>query len=119
MAGYLIGPYGGAMTGGLGVGLNAVINGSPITVTALFPIIIMGFAAGYIGKNPNVILTSLTIIIGHSLNILYFARLGLISDLWEKYFFMALSLLSETAFDIVIIIILITILKKTFRKERW
>ncbi|PRR82742.1 ECF transporter S component [Clostridium vincentii] len=119
VAGYLLGPYSGAMTGGIGVGLNVLINGSPITVAAMVPIMIMGFAAGYVGKNRNILLTSLTIIIGHSLNILYFIRLGLISSLSEKISVIALSLLSEAAFDIVIIITIITSLKKFFRKERW
>lgn len=119
VAGYLYGPYSGAMTGGIGVGLNALINGSPITVAAIFPIMIMGFVAGYVGKNRNIFLTSLTIIIGHILNILYFVRLGLINDLSENFALTVLSLLSESAFDIVIIITITTSLKKFFHKERW
>lgn len=119
VAGYLFGPYSGAMTGGIGVGINALINGSPITVAAIFPIMIMGLVAGYIGKNGKILITSLTIIIGHSLNVLCFVRLGLISNLSENVTLTALSLLSESAFDIVIIITLTTMLKKVFHKERW
>lgn len=118
VAGYLLGPMSGFMVGAFGVSINTLINASPITAIAIFPIMVMGYLAGYIGKSRNIFITSLTIIVGHCLNILYFYRHGQIKI--QNISLMSLSILSESAFDIALIVMLLSILsKKYYQKERW
>lgn len=118
IAGYLFGPMSGFIVGAFGVGINTLINASSITLIAIFPIMMMGYLAGYIGKFRNTFIASLTIVVGHCLNILYFYRHGQIE--LENSSLITLSILSESAFDIVLIVMLLNILsKKYYQKERW
>lgn len=118
VAGYLLGPMSGFLVGAFGVSINALINASPITVTAIFPVMVMGYLAGYIGKSRNIVIASLTIIVGHGLNILYFYRHGLIEI--QNIPLMSLSILSESAFDTVLIVMLLSLSsRKYYQKERW
>lgn len=120
ISGYLLGPWSGFLTSAFGVGTTALVSGSPITTAAIVPMMAMGYVAGYVGRKGNIFLTSLTILVGHSMNILYFLRLGLITIDPDKVMLTVLSLLSESAFDIVMIIILTTLLRKKFyQRERW
>lgn len=118
VAGYLLGPMSGFVVGAFGVGINTLVNASSITSIAIFPIMIMGYLAGYVGKVRNIFIASLTIIVGHFLNILYFYRHGQIE--LENSSLISLSILSESAFDIVLIVIVLNLLSKQYyRKERW
>jgi len=118
VAGYLLGPMSGFVVGAFSVGINTLINASPITAIAIFPVMMMGYVAGDIGQSRNIFMAALTIMVGHFLNMIYFYRHGQIEI--QNISLVSLSILSESAFEIVLIMISLSILsKKYYQKERW
>ena len=121
LAGYFYGPKSGFFAGGIGTALASLIGASIWDGLAIFPHIVMGLTAGWvITKSRSDFLCSLTIIIGHTVNILFFVRLELMSISIDNIGDILLGLLTETMIDIIVILFLTSILKRwLFQKERW
>lgn len=116
IAGILLGPAAGALVGLVGTAVNGFMTpaGNPFERAAVIPHAIMGLAAGLIGAR-SVVAGSLTIIIGHVLNILVFVLIGLlpIAAVTVAVFFVGLAF--ETAVDLVVILIAVPLLKRAVR----
>jgi uncharacterized membrane protein len=120
LAGYFYGPLSGAVTGGVGTALSALLRASLFDGTAIFPHILMGAAAGWMGKSRAEILSSTTILIGHILNMLFFLRLGVITIPPDRVASTLLGLATETMIDIVAIVLVIALLKRwLYQEHRW
>jgi len=79
LAGILFGRKAGFSVGLFGTFFNALVTGSPFEFAAIVPHLIMGWTAGALKENSNTFWASLSIILGHLLNILVFLIVGLIS----------------------------------------
>lgn len=120
VAGYVYGPVSGALAGLLGTGLSAVIVPDMYDLLAIFPHTIMGIAAGVAGRSRQQLLSALTILIGHALNILFFWRFDMLEI--KSPYILTLGLVTETTIDVVAIIFLIVLLQKRIYREneqRW
>ncbi len=120
LAGYFYGPVSGALAGGAGTAISALLRASMFDAMAVFPHAVMGAAAGWAGKSRSEVLSAATIIIGHALNMLFYLRLGVLTVPPERVSLTLLGLAAETMVDIVAIILVILLLKKhLYQKERW
>lgn len=120
LAGYFYGPLSGAVAGGVGTALAALLRASLFDGTAIFPHILMGATAGWMGKRRAEILSSTTILIGHSLNMLFYLRLGVITIPPEQVGSTLLGLATEAMIDIVAIVLVIALLKRwLYQEHRW
>ena len=120
LAGYFYGPLSGAVAGGVGTALAALLRVSMFDGLAIFPHIAMGLAAGWTGKYRSEILSSITILVGHALNMLFFLRLELFTIPAEEVGVTLLGLAAETMIDIITIVLVIVLLKRwLYHTERW
>jgi len=120
LAGFFFGPWCGAIAGGAGTGIAALLTGSIYTALAIVPHTIMGAVAGWTGKYRSEFLTASTILIGHFLNMLLYIRTGVITIPTEKIGVTLLGLATESMIDIIAIVLLILLLKRhLYCKERW
>lgn len=117
LSGILFGKRTGAIVGFLGTLINALITGSSFEYFAILPHTIMGYFAGFFKERTNNILASLSIIIGHALNIVSYLVIGILSisnfqnsDFW-------LGIIYETIFGIISIIILAYLYEGIFCKK--
>ena len=118
VAGILFGPSTGFLTGIIGTGLNALTPaGSAFEIAAIIPHGIMGFYAGILRKSLPSPICSLTVIIGHSLNLIVFILFGLmqVTAVLQPSFWYGLSY--EIFINIVAIIILIGLYRIAFAKN--
>lgn len=121
LAGYFYGPWSGAVAGGMGTALSALIRVSMWDGLAIFPHIIMGFAAGWVfNKYRSEFLSALTVIIGHILNMLFYVRLELLTISPDDIGVTLLGLATEITIDVVAIILIIALFKKwIYSTQRW
>jgi uncharacterized membrane protein len=120
LAGYFYGPLSGAVAGGVGTALAALLRASLFDGAAIFPHILMGAAAGWMGKRRAEILSSTTILIGHALNMLFYLRLGVLTIPSERIASTLLGLATEAMIDIVAIVLVIALLKRwLYQEHRW
>jgi len=112
LAGYFYGAAGGAVAGGVGTALAALGRVSLFDGMAILPHAVMGIAAGWTGQRRADLLASLTILIGHGLNMLFFLRLKLITIAPEDVGLTLVGLAAEALVDMVAIVLMITLLKK-------
>lgn len=120
LAGYFYGPVSGAIAGALGTGISAILAPDLYDAMSILPHAIMGIAAGYTGAGRNQLLTGLTVLIGHTLNVFVYWRFNLlVIDHLNTLF---LGIITETTIDLVAIILAIVLLHKRLYKEniqRW
>jgi len=120
LAGYFFGPWSGAIAGGAGTGIAAILGGSVFNYLAIIPNAIMGAVAGWTGKFRSEFLTASTILVGHALNMLVFIGAGVITIPVEKAGTTLLGLGAESMIDIVAIVLLILVLKRyLYCPKRW
>ena len=120
LAGYFFGPWSGAIAGGLGTGISALLTGSVFEFLAIVPHMIMGAAAGWTGRFRSEFLTASTILIGHTLNMLFYLGAGVITISAGKAGETLLGLATESMVDIVAIVIVILLLKRhLYCTDRW
>lgn len=116
IAGIVLGPTGGALVGLVGTAVNGFLTpaGNPFERAAVIPHTIMGFAAGLAGAR-SVFAGSLTIIVGHVLNILVFVLLGLlpVAAVTVAVFFTGLAF--ETVVDIIVILLAVPLVKRAVK----
>ncbi|MGE5372184.1 MAG: hypothetical protein ACM3QZ_09370 [Solirubrobacterales bacterium] len=120
VAGFFYGTRAGMLAGGLGTAIATLMSGSVFSGLAIFPHLVMGGTAGWVGKNRSEMLAGLTVLIGHGLNILFFVRTGMLKITAENVGSMTLGLATEATIDIIAIILVITLLKRwLYQTERW
>ena len=120
LAGYFFGPWSGAVAGGAGTGIAGLFNGSVFNTLAIVPHAIMGAVAGWTGKYHSKYLSALTILIGHSLNMLFYLGSGVLTIPAGKAGASILGLATESMVDIVAIVLVIVLLDRyLFCTERW
>ncbi len=120
LAGYLYGPLSGAIAGGVGTALSAGLWRDPFDAVAILPHLVMGLVAGWVGHSRQQVLSAGTILIGHSLNMLLYLRLGLLQIGPEEVGGVLLGLVTETMIDVVAIVLLATLLQRwLYHTERW
>jgi len=120
LAGYFYGPFSGAVSGATGTAISALLRGSPFDTLSIIPHLIMGLAAGWSGKYRSDLLSALTIIIGHVLNLIVYAQWGLlkVSPGWLGP--AALGLAVEATIDVVAIVLIMAWLgPRLYQTERW
>jgi len=118
IAGILLGPAGGALTGLVGTSLNAVFLGTgaaPYEFAAIIPHTIMGFTAGVVGRR-NQLVASLTILVGHILNIIAFIIVGLMPANQMAVTIFSIGLAAEAVVDIVVIVLAVPLLRPLVRE---
>lgn len=111
IAGILLGPGAGAFVGLVGTFINAFSPaGNPFERAAIIPHAIMGLSAGLVGRRSDFV-GSLTILVGHVLNILVFIgmRLMPVSDVTKTVFFTGITF--ETVVDVVVILAAVRLLR--------
>lgn len=120
LAGYFYGPWSGAVAGGAGTGIAALLGGSIFNYLAIIPNAVMGAVAGWTGKFRSEFLTAATILVGHSLNMLVFIGTGVISVPAGKAGTTLLGLAAESMIDIIAIVLVIHLLKRyLYSADRW
>lgn len=115
VAAYFGGPLPGLLIGLLGTAINflakTALFGSPdwYEACAIVPHALMGLSAGLMKQSRGKVKTSLTILVGHSLNLLVFLAVGLIPvrQIFEPLFWN--GILAEAAMDIIVIALIIGI----------
>ena len=112
LAGFLFGPISGAISGGAGTALSALVYASQFDSLAIFSHTIMGFIAGVVGKSRSEFKTAPTILIGHVLNIVLYTLFGLLTITGENLEPILLGLASEATVDVVAILFVAALLKK-------
>lgn len=117
LAGYFYGPVTGAVVGGFGTAIAALWRVSMYDGLAIFPHLLMGYAAGWVGNYRKEFLAALTILIGHSLNMLFYLRLALFSIPASEVGTTLLGLAVETMIDMVAIMLLVAVLKRGLYRE--
>jgi signal transduction histidine kinase len=123
IVGYFAGPLTGGLVGLLGTGLNFSFHSSftgPAYYegAAIVPHAIMGATAGWVsGRTGSRIITALTIVVGHTLNIFAFLVFGLITvDILQNITFWT-GLFAETTVDVILIAIVITAMQQREKRE--
>lgn len=116
IAGILLGPGSGALVGLIGTFVNAVSPaGNPFEWAAIIPHTIMGFTAGLVGRR-NLVLGSLTIIVGHVLNVLAFILLKLMPANQMTATIFSIGLGAEVVVDVVVILVAVPLLRPLVKK---
>lgn len=120
LAGYLFGPLSGALAGALGTFLAALVFADVYDGLAVFPHLLMGLTAGYLGSQPNRELpAAATILIGHLLNLLIFLRIPATTPTTDPAL-LALGIAAEAMIDVVTLMFFIPLLQKwLYHKTRW
>lgn len=120
LAGYFYGPWSGAVAGGVGAALSALLWVDMFDGLAVLPHAIMGATAGWTGRTRSEILSAATILVGHALNMVFFLRLGLTTIPSGGAGGALLGLTVETTVDIIAIVLAIALLKRwLYHEERW
>ncbi len=116
IAGILLGPRAGALVGLIGTFVNAVSPaGNPFEWAAIIPHTIMGFTAGVVGASKPAA-ASLTILVGHVLNVLAFIIAKLMPASQMAVTIFSLGLLAEAVIDIVVILVATPLLRPLVRR---
>jgi len=120
LAGFFFGPCSGALAGGLGAGLAALVQGSLFDGLAVLPHALMGGLAGRLGSRGSEMKASLSLLLGHVLNLLFFVRLGLLPGAVAVRPDTGLGLLTECLVEMMAVVLLGMALRKSlFCDERW
>ncbi|MDR5683111.1 MAG: ECF transporter S component [Armatimonadota bacterium] len=113
IAGILFGPAVGGMVGLVGTAVNFVLTptaAKPFEGWAILPHTAMGAAAG-LARNAHPVLASLTILVGHALNVLFYVATGLLPlrDVIVAGFVVGLGF--ETIVDVGVIVAAVYLLR--------
>jgi uncharacterized membrane protein len=120
LAGYLFGARSGALAGGVGAGLAALLLGDMFDALAVLPHALMGGLAGRLGDRGSELAASAALLAGHALNMLFFVRLGLLPLSLEALPATALGLLTESSVEMVAVVLLATSLRQfLYCADRW
>jgi len=120
LCGFLYGPMSGFVAGTVGLGISSLMFGSLYDASSVLPSGIMGYVSGIVGRRRSELLSSLSIFVGHSLNLMFFYRLGLAKITMDQIWIVLLGILSESTVEIVIITLSGFLLKKKFYEiNRW
>ena len=124
LTGYFYGCKSGAVAGSFGTAISALIRNSMWDALAIFPHALMGYTAGIIySKFHSDLASSLSIFVGHILNMFFYIRLGLLSIPTADIGITVLGLLTEAMIDIITIVLFISLLKKWLlhgqNEKRW
>lgn len=117
LSGILFGKEVGLITGLMGTAINAVITGSSFEYASIIPHLIMGWAAGKIKDKSGLLGSSLSIIIGHALNIIAYLISGLMtatdinSTFWKGRGY-------EAIFGVISIVILVWLYLRIFPEKK-
>jgi uncharacterized membrane protein len=117
LAGILFGKEAGLLVGLMGTAINSIITGSNFQYAAIIPHLIMGWTAGKLREKNGLIVSSLSIVVGHALNIAAYLLLGFIetADI-DTTFWTGIGY--EALFGIISIIILAWLYIKIFHKKK-
>ncbi len=116
IAGILLGPGSGALVGLIGTFVNAISPaGNPFEWAAIIPHTIMGFTAGVVGRR-NLVLGSLTILVGHVLNVLAFILAKLMPANQMTVTIFSVGLLTEVIVDVVVILVAVPLLRPLVKR---
>ena len=111
IAGMLLGPTGGVLTGLIGTFVNAISPaGNSFEWAAIIPHTIMGLTAGVVGRR-NLVAGALTIIVGHVLNVVAFILIGLMPATQMAVTVFSVGLLTEVVIDVIVIVIAVPLLR--------
>lgn len=120
LAGFLLGPRSGALSGGVGTALAALLYQSPFDAAAIIPHSIMGLAAGLLGRKGSELPTSLALVLGHALNMCVFLAFGLIEVRPQDTVPLLLGLGTEAMVGIAVVALAGQLLKGfLYRHDRW
>ncbi|PRR82743.1 ECF transporter S component [Clostridium vincentii] len=120
LCGFLYGPKSGFISGALGLGISTLIFGSLYDAAGVLPCSIMGYVAGVIGKKGVEFTSSLSIFLGHTLNLIFFYRMGFMKFNINEFGPVFLGVIAESTIDILAIVLLGYLLKKKFYEvNRW
>ncbi len=120
LAGHFYGPLSGAVAGGAGCLLTALWLSNEFYAVGVISMIVVGAAAGWIGKYRSDVLSAATIILAHALNMLILTRVGLLVIPPEQAGVTLLGLAAEAVIDIVAIVLVVVLLKRwLYQTERW
>lgn len=120
LCGFLYGPMSGFVSGATGLGISTLIFGSLFDAGSVLPSAIMGYTAGVLGNKRGEFISSLSIFIGHGLNLVFFYRIGAATFNPDQLYLTLLGILSESTIDIVLITLLGFVLKKKlYEVNRW
>jgi uncharacterized membrane protein len=114
VAGILLGPGPGALTGGLGSLLDGIVRGSTYQLWAIGPHAVMGFVAGLLGRT-NPTLAPFAIIVGHALNIVVYLLVGLLPASGVAVGIFWTGLVVETVIDVIVIWLVVALLRPFVR----
>ena len=123
LAGYFYGPKSGAVVGFGGCLLATLLMANQFYTVGVTSLTIVGILAGWIGgKYRSGVLSALTIILAHAINMLILLRVGLVVIPPENIGVTLLGLASESAINIVAIILIASLLKRGLyiaEPKRW
>ena len=120
LAGYFYGPISGALVGGFGTAISALWRVSMFDAVSIGPHIVMGLTAGWVGKYRSDVLCSLVVVLGHALNLMFYARMGLMTTLTDQPGLVVLGVAAEATVDIVALVLAMTLLKRwLYEANRW
>jgi uncharacterized membrane protein len=120
LCGFLYGPKSGFIAGAFGLGMSTLIFGSLYDAAAVLPCSIMGYVAGVLGKKGSEFTSSLAIFSGHSLNLIFYYRMGFLKFNINEFGPVFLGVIAESTIDIVGIVLLGYLLKRKFYEvNRW
>jgi uncharacterized membrane protein len=119
LAGYFFGPISGAVAGAFGTGISAFLVPDIYDALAILPHMTMGLLAGIAGNSQAKFPSALSILVGHTLNILFFWRLGFLE--YKEGYTLALGIVTESTIDIVAIILIIVLFQRLIyeTEQRW
>lgn len=105
MAGFFYGPVSGAVAGGAGTALAWLVWRGPFDLLAVLPHLCMGLLAGLLGRTGSEFITSLAVVPGHLLNMVFFMAFGAMVIEPHMWGLTILGLATESTMDIVIVIL--------------
>lgn len=120
LCGFLYGPMSGFVAGAVGLGISSLMFGSLYDASSVLPSAIMGYIAGKLGKRRSAVLSSFSIFVGHSLNLVFFYRLGIAKFTMDQFGIVFLGIMSKSTMDIALVTLFGFLLKKKFyESNRW
>lgn len=107
LAGYFFGPASGAVAGGVGTGLSALVGNDIYDALAVLPHTLMGALAGAAGARRSPFLAVLALACGHILNITFYWRFDQLRV--DRVDTLLLGLAAETTVGAVAVVLVIVL----------